>query len=205
MNDHTQIFTQIYEKCLWGDNENKKYNGSSGPGSSVEFNIQHYIPFLKKFILDNNIKTVVDLGCGDFRCGPFIYNDLSVSYVGYDAYEKVIFHNKENFSPEKFKFHHLDFFSEKEKLVSSDMCVLKDVLQHWTMEEIYSFLDYLIESKKYKFILLCNCGDQVVDNPPNLQRSRSLSVNFYPLKKYNPKPLMTYNNKEISVIQCQEQ
>ena len=30
---------------------------------------------LKKFITDNNI---VDLGCGDFRCGKLIYDDLDI-------------------------------------------------------------------------------------------------------------------------------
>lgn len=112
-------------------------------------------PFLKKFITDNEVKTVVDLGCGDFRCGPHIYNDLNVKYVGYDAYEKVVSNNKENFNPSKFQFHHLDFLNNKEKLISADMCILKDVLQHWFMEEIYSFLDYLTETKKiqiYSFV-----------------------------------------------------
>lgn len=153
--DHLKIFTDYYEKCTWGNNGNEKYRGSSGPGSSVEFNSDHYIPFLKKFITDNEVKTVVDLGCGDFRCGPHIYNDLNVKYVGYDAYEKVVSNNKENFNPSKFQFHHLDFLNNKEKLISADMCILKDVLQHWFMEEIYSFLDYLTETKKiqiYSFV-----------------------------------------------------
>lgn len=198
--DHVKIFTDYYEKCTWGNNQNKKYLGSSGPGSSLEFNIQHYVPFLKNFITTNNIKNIVDLGCGDFRCGLSIYSELFVKYVGYDAYEKVIEFNKENFNPHKFEFYHLDFLNNKEQLISADMCILKDVLQHWMVEEIYSFLDYLTETKKYKYILLCNCGDQVIDNPPNYERSKSLSVNFLPLKKYNPKVLLSYNNKELSLI-----
>jgi hypothetical protein len=200
--DHIKIFTDYYEKRTWGDNESKEYSGSSGPGSSLEFNSKYYIPFLKNFINENNIKNIVDLGCGDFRCGEHIYNDLSVKYFGYDAYDKVIENNKNNFNTNKFEFYHLDFLNNKEKLISADMCILKDVLQHWLMEEIYLFLDYLVENKKYKFILLCNCGDQVVDNPINNLRSRSLSANFFPLKKYNAKPLFYYNNKEISLISC---
>ena len=70
------LFTEIYEISWWGDNKNPEYKGSSGGGSDVEYNINTYVPFLKKFITENNIKSVIDLGCGDFRCGPFIYNDL---------------------------------------------------------------------------------------------------------------------------------
>ncbi len=33
------IFTEIYENCIWGNNYQKEYNGSSGTRSSVECNI----------------------------------------------------------------------------------------------------------------------------------------------------------------------
>ena len=62
------IFTNIYENSVWGNNNNKEYKGSSGLGSEVEYN-KDYIPLLKKIINDYNVKSVVDLGCGDFRIG----------------------------------------------------------------------------------------------------------------------------------------
>ena len=46
-----QTFTSIYENFVWGNNNIDGYNGSSGGGSSVSFNKDTYIPFLKKFIL----------------------------------------------------------------------------------------------------------------------------------------------------------
>lgn len=49
------IFTDIYINCIWGNNNRSEYNGSSGSGSDIDYNINDYIPFLKKFILDNNI------------------------------------------------------------------------------------------------------------------------------------------------------
>jgi hypothetical protein len=63
-----QCFTNAYETQLWGNNNIAEYNGSSGDGSSLNYNINTYVPFLKKFITDNNIKNIVDLGCGDFIC-----------------------------------------------------------------------------------------------------------------------------------------
>ena len=62
-----QVFTYIYENNIWGDNLNNKYSGSSGDGSTIEFNKDTYINFVQNFIKDHNITSVVDLGCGDFR------------------------------------------------------------------------------------------------------------------------------------------
>lgn len=194
------FFTNVYETNLWGSNNNSEYNGSSGPGSSVQYNMYVYIPVLKNLIKSQNIKNVVDLGCGDFRCGPLIYDDLNIRYTGYDTYDKVIMHNKNTHLQPKYNFECLDFYNNRVSIVNADLCILKDVLQHWKMDEIYSFLDYLIETKKFKYILICNCCNQTVDNPDNEKRSTNLSCDFLPLKKYNPVKLCNYHTKEISVI-----
>lgn len=196
-------FKNIYEKCVWGNNCSTTYKGSSGPGSSVEYNINTYVPFIKKFINNNKIKSIIDLGCGDFRCGSLIYNDLDdIVYYGYDTYNNVIENNKKNHSPPKYNFEHLDFCNKKEEIKSGDLCILKDVLQHWGIKEIYTFLDYLVETKKYKYILICNCCHQT-QNDVDIQNGeyRPLSSDYYPLKKYNPKKLFYYHSKELSVIQ----
>lgn len=193
-----QYFTQVYEGKMWGDNGHSLYSGSSGGGSSLEYNTPEYIPFLKNFIQNNSITSVADLGCGDWQCGEAIYGDLTIKYTGYDAYNKVIEANRK-LHPD-YSFVHLDFKSKVESIEPADLFILKDVLQHWHMEEIYEFLDKLVESKKCKFILICNCCNQHVHNPENYGRSTPLSANFFPLKKYNPKILMTYNTKEVSLI-----
>lgn len=199
MDNHITFFTEIYENCAWGDNNEETYKGTSGGGSSIEYNAK-YIPFLQNLIINKNIKTIIDLGCGDFRCGKLIYDDINdITYHGYDAYDKVIDHNKVNIQP-KYNFYHLDIFNQKELLLNGDLCILKDILQHWKLNEIYTFMDYIIETKKYKYILLINCCNQKEDNPLNEERSTPLSVKFLPLKKYNPKILFYYNHKEVSII-----
>ena len=54
-----KIFTKVYESNLWGNNNIDEYNGSSGEGSGINYNKDTYVPFLKKFITDNNIKNIV--------------------------------------------------------------------------------------------------------------------------------------------------
>lgn len=197
-----KTFTMIYEKNIWGDNKNNNYKGSSGSGSNLNYNKNTYIPFLQKFINDNNIKTVVDLGCGDFICGPSIYNNLDILYTGYDVYKNVIKNNSKNNSTTKYEFIHLDFYNNKEKIKDGELCILKDVLQHWSLDKINIFLQYIIESKKFKYILITNCCNQLTDNTDILVGEfRHLSCDFFPLKKYNPIKLYNYDTKEVSLIQ----
>ena len=196
-----QIFTDIYEKNIWGDNNHEAYNGSSGGGSEVGYNKDTYIPFLKKFITDHSIKKVVDLGCGDFKCGKLIYDDLDIEYTGYDAYGKIIdYHLKQHPLP-KYSFIHLDFCNNPSHIINGDLCILKDVLQHWSLQDIYKFLDYVIENNKFKYILICNCCNQVNDlQDINNGGARALSCDYFPLKKYNAIKLYNYHTKEVSVI-----
>jgi hypothetical protein len=198
-----RIFSHIYENKLWGNNNHNEYKGSSGDGSGVDYNKKDYIPFLKNFIKTKNVKTVVDLGCGDFRCGELIYGDLDVKYTGYDAYKKVVECGEKSFSNEKYTFRHLDFCNKKEEIVGGDLCILKDVIQHWSLRDIYSFLDYIVSSKKFKYILICNCCNQTQDNT-EIQTGdwRELSCDKFPLKRYCPKKLMRYQTKEVCVIEC---
>ena len=161
-----------------------------------------YIPFLKKFIIDKNIKKIVDLGCGDFKCGNSIYDDLDIIYTGYDAYKKIIDYNSKKYSKSKYTFEHLDFCYKKENIEGGDLCILKDVLQHWSLNNIYAFLDYLTETKKFKYVLIINCCNQSQDNTDiNIGECRGLSCNYLPLKKYNPTKLYYYNTKEVSLIE----
>ena len=198
-----EIFTNIYENKIWGDSNNNNYRGTSGGGSDIDYNKDTYIPFLKKFIADNKIKNVVDLGCGDFRCGPLIYDDLDVSYTGYDAYKNVIEYNSTQHALPKYSFIHLDFCSNKENIIDGELCILKDVIQHWSLDNIYSFLDYLVDHKKFKYILICNCCNQFQDDTDiQIGDCRGLSCHHLPLKKYDAKKLYNYHSKEVSVISC---
>ena len=191
-----KTFTDVYNRNEWLID--------SGPGSTIEYNIHFYIPFLRKFFIDNNIKNITDLGCGDFKCGKLIYDDLDVKYTGYDCvYQNIINkHSLSYYGSDKYKFIHLDISNKKEDIIGGDMCILKDILCHWKLNNIYTFLDYLVESRKFKYILIINCCGQTEDNIDITENGcfHSLSCNYFPLKKYNIKKLCNYNSKEISVI-----
>jgi len=201
INENIKKFTNIYETQLWGNNNNKFYKGSSGDGSWPKNNTI-YMEFLKKFIKENNIKRVTDLGCGDFLCGEQIYTNLDVSYNGYDAYKKMIdYHSSKYSSSLKFKFHHLDFVEDRRKIEAGDLCIIKDVLQHLNNKDIYALLDYLCKSKKFKFILISNCCHQKINNQIlDHNNFRPLNSTLLPLKKYYPINLFNYGTKQYILI-----
>jgi len=55
----------------------------SGPGSTKEYTIQ-YREFLSKFIKDNKIKTILDIGCGDFQMNEH-FDWIDYDYTGIDS------------------------------------------------------------------------------------------------------------------------
>jgi len=198
-----EVFKSIYEQKIWGNNQNEYYSGSSGGGSDVDYNRTTYIPFLKEVFKTLKISSVVDLGCGDFLCGPLIYTDTDITYYGFDIYDKVIQHHQLEYKDQaNWTFECLDFYNNIDKLPNGDMCILKDVIQHWKNEYIYAFLDKLLETKKFKYVLIVNCCNQIMDHQDIDENGdgRPLSYSKYPLKKYDPKPLYKYNTKEASLI-----
>jgi hypothetical protein len=228
MTNYADVFNKIYDEGIWSEEVSK-----SGGGSDISYNLTTYIPFLRKFIIDKNIQSVVDVGCGDFLCGPYIYegfseprsgiekprssidvtdlrsvkstedDNLHIKYTGYDIYKDVIDANNNN-NNDKYKFIFLDIINDWENLEPADVCIIKDVLQHWLLKDIYHFLDNIALSKKFKYILVCNCCGQERDNMDMyyIGGFRELSANYYPLKRYEAEILYTYHTKEVSLITC---
>ena len=70
---------------------------------------------------------------------------------------------------------------------------------HWKLEAIYQFMDCLITSRKFEFILLINCCNRTQDETDINEHGtwRPLSGLYLPLNKYKPTTLTKYNDKEI--------
>lgn len=195
MRTHTEIFTEIYDKNIWG---------GSGGGSTPE-NTVEYRALLQKFLRERNIKSVVDYGCGDWGFSNTI--DWSgVSYLGLDCVESVVKSNLEKYKADNVNFWQMAYLPP----LIADLLILKDVLQHWSNEDIDNFFDRiylnpnLVTNHPFKYILITNTQSQTHDNE-NIERgqTRGLSAKFEPLKKYNPEILaviQTTITSEVSLI-----
>lgn len=140
-------FTRIYQTGVWGRNENGE--GTSGEGSVIA-NASEYIACLNQFILNNNVSSILDVGCGDWE----ITKDLRlehVEYVGIDVVPKVIENNSRMYGRDNIHFQLADF--TEEELPSMDLLICKDVLQHLPNKDIFCLIRQLA---KFKWILITN-------------------------------------------------
>lgn len=182
MTNHEEIFSLIYKSKKWGDNESK-----SGFASARAFNEPFYIPFLKKFILDNKIKKILDFGCGDFNFGEAIYNDIDdIDYTGYDCCKDLIEENIKKFP--KYKFVYIDLIQDLNKIETCDLAVAKDLFQHWSNFEIELFLKTLIKEKKIKYIIMTYTWniENIKFKDIKTGEFKPLSISDFPLNQFNP-------------------
>src|SRR4051794_5630444 len=76
----TEIFSEIYLKNWWGGQPGELY---SGDGSGVEVSAS-FVHTVREYIETHAIRSVIDLGCGDFRVGAQLLRP-GLSYTGIDV------------------------------------------------------------------------------------------------------------------------
>ena len=128
--DHAEIFDRIYATNFWKQ--------GSGPGSTEEATRQYRV-YLQNFLKTNNIRSVLDVGCGDWQFSQYI--DWSgIEYVGVDV-SAVVLSNTRKFTRPGIAFRELN--AVKDPLPQADLLIAKDVLQHWSNADILAFIPKL--------------------------------------------------------------
>ena len=139
-----KVFSEIYHKNLWGGTGRELY---SGPGSRYE-PAALYLKTIIEFIKANRISTVLDLGCGDFVIGKEIAAVCDV-YTGVDVVPELIERNTQIFGSDRIQFICLDVAFDK--LPDAQLCLIRQVLQHLSNEEI---LRVLAQVRKYPHLII---------------------------------------------------
>lgn len=142
-----EVFSEIYQNGVWG--RNGQGQGISGMGSVPE-NAVPYLDMLQKFIAEHQIRSVVDVGCGDWELSK-VLNWGSIEYYGYDAAEAVIQNNKVKYGTPRIHFQCCDAIHTD--LPKADLLICKDVLQHLPNSYIH---DFIAKLGNYKFCLITN-------------------------------------------------
>ena len=140
-----QIFSKIYNDGLWNK---KSSNFNSGPGSHNKELVIPFLEFVNCFIINKKIKTIVDLGCGDFNIGKNIYKNTN-QYYAIDIVPNLIDHNKNLFKDSKIKFECNDFINDP--IPEADCVILRQVLQHLDNQSIIKILKKI---KLYKYVII---------------------------------------------------
>ena len=156
------VFTFIYKSGEWGVNENGE--GFSGDGSTLE-SAETYMKVLTQFIEEHEIKSVVDLGCGDWTFSQHINWD-HIDYTGVDVVKFLVEQNQEKFGAPNIRFIHAD--GTNFELPEADLFICKDVMQHLSNRDVRALVKQL---GKFKHCLITNDIDTSVDSKinPNIQ------------------------------------
>ena len=180
--DMTKTFTNIYDKNRWG--------GGSGSGSKFSADNKWYITQLRNIIDKNKIKTIADLGCGDWEIMKhFTFKD-NEKYTGIDCVESVIDANNTKYNNSQISFKQKDISLDIPK--GFDLIIIKDVIQHWDDETITPFLDKLLKHNKYVYSV--NGYKFMRDKNKNnwVKRVRDKKYSYHPIS-YDIAPFTQYN------------
>src|SRR5206468_2158693 len=93
-----EIFDDIYRRNLWGTSSNSK-DLYSEP-SNYDPAVSSYVSYLRQFIKERAIRSIVEVGCGNFSIARRYASDVDV-YIGVDVSSVVIEHNIERFGSER--------------------------------------------------------------------------------------------------------
>lgn len=194
---YKETFSHIYAKNLWGGRQ-----WYSGSGSHDETIIHPYIRLLIDLIKNNDISSIVDIGCGDFNIMQQVLADCSevTSYVGIDVVDGLVARNQRKFGSDSIRFVSLDASDETIKLPKAELCIIRQVLQHLDNAAIRRVVAKL---QAYRYVLVTEHiyeGEGVIynlDKPANgdIRLSRLSGV-------YLDQP--PYNIPMVHLLKCRQ-
>lgn len=131
-----------------------KSGGNSGLGSygpEADFKAK----FINDVIIEQEIKSVNDLGCGDSNQISLLC-DIEFEYNGYDVSPTVLNRCREKFKNDK----RFSFFDDISKLSAKDLCLSLDVTYHIIEDNIYE--DYMnnLFNLSNKFVLIYSVNSE---------------------------------------------
>ena len=133
----------------------------SGEGT-IDENARFYLEKLLDFIKNNEIQSIVEIGCGDFRLMKTIIDTVQCDYKGIDVVPKLIQHLTQNFANERTSFACLD--ASIDKLPPANVCIIRQVLQHLSNDQIAAILK---KCQQYRFVIITEhlpIGSNVIAN-----------------------------------------
>jgi SAM-dependent methyltransferase len=120
MTTMSEAFRRAYKDSRW--------HHGSGSGSS-EANTAQYRAFLQQYMRDHQIRSVLDIGCGDWQFSRLI-NWSGIFYHGIDVVPELILANTIGYGHGWRSFSCADVLNGCQ-LPNVGLVLAKDLLQHW--------------------------------------------------------------------------
>jgi hypothetical protein len=151
------VFSSIYKKNHWANAESV-----SGPGSTLQ-NTSLIRDSLPQIISRYQIKTMLDIPCGDFNWMQTI--DLKqVKYTGMDIVSELIQNNTIKFANDKRQFRVADLVTDE--LPKVDLIFCRDCFVHLSFKDIQAALVFDIITGNWRQV---NLQSTPFNLPPPLE------------------------------------
>jgi SAM-dependent methyltransferase len=155
-----QVFSQIYDRHLWGGTS----GFHSGSGSHDPKIVAPYLAAVRGWMAGQGRLDAVDLGCGDFHVGGQL-RDLFGRYVACDVVPALIAHHQAGPFAATVDFRCLDL--ARDPLPPGDVVFVRQVLQHLTNAMIAALAPKL---DAYRWLVLTEHVPADPAHPRNLDK-----------------------------------
>ncbi len=183
-----ETFTDIYV-----NNGFKGKESVSGQGSDLTQTAALMLE-LPNIIEEFDIKTMLDIPCGDFYWMQNI--DLDVDYIGADIVPNLVIQNKK-YETKNISFRHLDLITSD--LYEVDLIFCRDCLVHLSFRDILKALDNIKRSKS-KYLLTTTFHNRTDNKDIVTGQWRTLNLLLEPFNFKEPIELIneqcTENNNQ---------
>lgn len=176
------VFHTIYKSNHWNRYESIDNNNLlvSGPGSVPGTpQTQTVLDNLKIFIEENNLKSILDIACGDFSwMKELIKKNYDLDYVGWDIVSEIIEHNKKKYPSKNINFFCKDVVSEN-KFGNYDIIFCRDFFIHMNLNDIKKILNNIRKSNA-KFFICSNNSDVLINKEILIGQHRKINLSIEP-------------------------
>jgi beta-1,4-galactosyltransferase 1 len=177
MFNRKKLFTKIYETRFWNGEES-----ASGHGADTKFSeaIREVLP---KLIKDYNIKTILDIGCGEFNWMKQV--DLHIDkYIGVDIVDEIVRRNNDMYGSGAISFKCLDVCSDD--LPKVDLIICRDCHIHMSFREISSSIKKFKQSNSTYLLASTWRNKKNINKRTDLWREINLEIKPFNL----PEPIL---------------
>lgn len=140
-----EVFTRVYRERAWSASSIGEFQSGSGSSDLIA---EAYAGFVRTFIRAHSIRSIVDLGCGDFNMGRRVVGP-GATYTGVDIVDDLISANRREFGAQGVDFRCLNIIDDE--LPPGELCLVRQVFQHLSNAQIGSVLPKL---GAYKYVLV---------------------------------------------------
>ena len=190
--DDESKFSYIYKNRYW---TNDKDGSLSGSGSSEQAS-QNLVNELNNFIAEKNIRSILDIPCGDWKWMPNI-DMRDIKYTGGDIVQDIVTANQQKYSNSNIHFKRINL--SRDSLVSSDLIIVRDLLVHLKNDDIFKCLEN-IKNHNIRYIGLTHYPNTTKNrNPIWGDRWRPLNMLIDPFNLNEPDYILSDSSNDGSI------